>query len=63
MLCFPLFVTAYLGYKLYFRTKMQDPATADLQSGRRFLSETELEMLDKYYAKPWYMRMLTYVTF
>ncbi|KAL1898445.1 hypothetical protein Sste5346_003348 [Sporothrix stenoceras] len=63
MLCLPLFVTAYLSYKLYFRTKMQDPATADLQSGRRFLSETELEMLDKYYAKPWYMRMLTYVTF
>ncbi|CAK7212608.1 hypothetical protein SEUCBS140593_001560 [Sporothrix eucalyptigena] len=63
MLCFPLFVVAYFGYKLYFKTKIQDPATADLQSGRRFLTETELEMLDKYYGKPWYMRMLSYVTF
>ncbi|CZR66977.1 related to GAP1-amino acid transport protein [Phialocephala subalpina] len=33
MLCFPVFVVAYLGYKLWFRTKVQDPMTADLVRG------------------------------
>lgn len=63
MLCMPLFITAYVGYKIYFRTSVQDPQTADLHSGRRLLTEDELQMLDHYYAQPMYKRLLSYVNF
>lgn len=63
MLCMPLFFTAFASYKIWFRTKIQDPATADLRSGRRYLTEEELDRLDAYYAMPLWRRFLTYVTF
>ncbi|EFW99008.1 general amino acid permease [Grosmannia clavigera kw1407] len=63
MLCMPLFITAYVGYKIYFRTSVQDPKTADLHSGRRLMTEEELQMLDNYYAQPMYKRLLSYVNF
>ncbi|EXJ86924.1 hypothetical protein A1O3_03878 [Capronia epimyces CBS 606.96] len=63
MLCMPLFFFAYFAWKLWFRTKLQDPATADLKSGRRHLSEEDLATLDAYYAQPWWKRLLSYVTF
>lgn len=63
MLCFPLFVFAYIVYKLWFRTKFQNPKTADLVSGRRPLSETDIKFLDDYYSLPLWRRFLTYVRF
>ncbi|EPE02144.1 aat family amino acid transporter [Ophiostoma piceae UAMH 11346] len=63
MLCAPLFIFAFVGYKVYFQSKVQDPQTADLQSGRRLLTEDELEYLDNYYAQPLWKRLLSYVTF
>ncbi|CAM1508667.1 Fc.00g055150.m01.CDS01 [Cosmosporella sp. VM-42] len=63
MLCMPLFFTAYATYKIWFQTKIQDPKTADLQSGRRHLTSDELERLDAYYDLPLWKRFLSYVTF
>ncbi|KAK9424555.1 putative aat family amino acid transporter protein [Seiridium unicorne] len=63
MLCLPLFIIAFLGWKLFHKTKLQDPATADLRSGRRYLTEEELAELDAYYSKPLWRRFLTYCTF
>jgi amino acid transporter len=59
----PVFIVAYLGYKIFFRTKFVDPAKADIHTGRRPLTEEDIVFLDKYYALPWYKRTLTYVTF
>ncbi|KAF7547459.1 hypothetical protein G7046_g8997 [Stylonectria norvegica] len=63
MLCMPLFFTAYATYKIWFKTKIQDPKTADLQSGRRYLTSDEVEKLDTYHAMPWWKRFITYLTF
>jgi len=63
MLCFPVFVTAFIGYKLWFRTKIQDPKTADLISGRRPITDEEYKFLDAYYAQPLWMRFVSYVRF
>ncbi|KAJ9149467.1 General amino acid permease [Pleurostoma richardsiae] len=63
MLCMPLFITAFISWKVWFRTKIQDPKTADLKSGRRYLTEEELEKLDSYYAMPLWKRLRSYVTF
>jgi amino acid transporter len=63
MLCMPLLITAFISWKLWFRTKIQDPKTADLKSGRRYLTEEELEKLDSYYAMPSWKRLRSYVTF
>jgi yeast amino acid transporter len=63
MLCFPVFVVAYIGYKLWFRTSFQNPMTADLQSGRRPLNEEEYAFLDQYYSQPMWKRILSYVRF
>jgi amino acid transporter len=51
MLCFPVFVVAYIWYKLWFRMSFQGPMTADPQSGRRPLNE-EYAFLDQYYSQP-----------
>lgn len=59
----PVFIAAYLGYKIVFRTKFVDPAKADIHTGRRPLTEEDIAFLDHYYAQPWYKRALTYVTF
>ncbi|TVY43887.1 putative amino-acid permease [Lachnellula subtilissima] len=63
MLCFPLFVFAYIAYKLFYRTKFQNPRTADLVTGRRRLTKENIEFLDTYGASPWYSKVLSYVRF
>ncbi|KIW63280.1 hypothetical protein, variant 2 [Phialophora macrospora] len=63
MLCMPLFFFCFAAWKIWFKTKLQDPATADLRSGRRYLTESELAELDAYYAQPIWKRLLSYVTF
>ncbi|RAL12674.1 AAT family amino acid transporter [Aspergillus homomorphus CBS 101889] len=59
----PVFVVAYLGYKLYFRTKLVKPLEADLVTGRRLLTPQDVAMLDEYYAQPGWKRALSYVRF
>ncbi|GAB7351542.1 hypothetical protein MBLNU459_g2176t2 [Dothideomycetes sp. NU459] len=63
MLGVPVFLAAWGGYKLYFRTSLVDPAKADLMTGRRPLSKDEVKMLDDYYAQPMWKRFLSYVRF
>lgn len=63
MLCFPVLVVAYLGYKIWFRTKWHDPITADSVSGRKESSEEDYGFLDKYYGQPAWKRALSYVRF
>lgn len=60
-LCIPLFLSLWAGYKMVYRTKVVDPAKADLHSGRRPLLPEDIAFLDAYYAKPWYTRLYTYV--
>lgn len=59
----PIFLVAYIGYKLAFRTKLVNLAEADLQSGRRPLTDDDIAMLDKYYAQSMAKRALSYVRF
>ncbi|KIX07430.1 uncharacterized protein Z518_02083 [Rhinocladiella mackenziei CBS 650.93] len=59
----PIWIAAYLGYKLCFRTKIVDPATADLKTGRRPLTEDDIAFLDAYFAQPMWKRILSYVRF
>lgn len=61
MLGLLLIGTSYLGYKLFFRTKIVDPAKADLVTGRRTLREEEVRMLDEYYARPAWRRLFCYL--
>ncbi|KAH7007261.1 amino acid permease/ SLC12A domain-containing protein [Ilyonectria destructans] len=49
-------------YKLLRRTKWQDPATADLTTGRHVLSVDEIQFLDAYYRRPLWRRIGTYVS-
>ena len=62
-LCVPLFIVLYFGYKIIYKTKIVDPAKADIHTGRRPLTEEDIAFLDRYYAQPWYKRALTYLTF
>ncbi|KAF8861816.1 hypothetical protein BDZ45DRAFT_687347 [Acephala macrosclerotiorum] len=48
-LCVPLFIVLYLGYKIVYKTKFVDPAKADLQTGWKPLSESDIAFLDAYY--------------
>ncbi|KAH8666070.1 amino acid permease-domain-containing protein [Ilyonectria robusta] len=50
------------AYKLIRRTKWQDPATADLTTGRHVLSVDEIQFLDAYYRRPLWRRIGTYVS-
>ncbi|CAI7602387.1 unnamed protein product [Penicillium viridicatum] len=59
----PVWIFAFVGYKLYFRTKFSKPVEADLQTGRRPLSHEDIQFLDKYHSQPWWKRGLSYVTF
>ncbi|KAI9741325.1 MAG: hypothetical protein M1834_003042 [Cirrosporium novae-zelandiae] len=57
-----LVLVGFVGFKfVYPRTKLRDPRTADLKTGRRTLSVEEIEMLDKYYRMPVWRRVGTYV--
>lgn len=59
----PIFIVAYLGYKVVFRTKFVHPKDADLKTGRRPLTDDDIAFLDAYYAQPMYKRILSYVRF
>lgn len=56
-----LIIFTGLGYKIVFRTKLRDPATVDLHSGRRPLSVEEIKMMDEYYAQPSRRRLWEYI--
>ncbi|KAL4783777.1 AAT family amino acid transporter [Aspergillus varians] len=61
-LCVPLFLVLWAGYKIIFRTKMVDPAKADLVSGRRPLVAEDIAFFDIYYSQPLWKRALTYIS-
>lgn len=61
-LCVPLFLVLLVGYKVIRRTKLVDPAKADLHSGRRPLTAEDIAFLDHYYSQPMYKRIFSYVT-
>ncbi|CAD0083640.1 unnamed protein product [Aureobasidium vineae] len=48
-------------YKLVMRTKVREPAKADLLTGRHYLSEEEIVELETYYALSKWARFKTYV--
>lgn len=56
-----LIVFSAIGYKIIFRTKLRDPATVDLKTGRRPLSEEEIFALDEYYAQSRLRRFYSFV--
>ena len=62
-LCVPLFLVLYFGYKIIYKTKIVDLASADIHTGRRPLTTEDIAFLDNYYSQPLYKRALTYVTF
>jgi len=59
----PIWIVCYFGYKLWFKTKIQDPATADLHTGRMPLNEEDIAVFDRYYAQPTWKRAVSYVRF
>ncbi|OJJ59919.1 hypothetical protein ASPSYDRAFT_1175351 [Aspergillus sydowii CBS 593.65] len=56
-----LIVFSAIGYKLIFRTKLRDPLTVDLQTGRRTLGFEEMKELDEYNAMPRWRRFVSFV--
>ncbi|KAL3462386.1 amino acid permease/ SLC12A domain-containing protein [Aspergillus heterothallicus] len=56
-----LIIASALGYKLVFRTKVRDPRTVDLQTGRRTLSTEEIKELDDYAAMPRWRKFGSFV--
>lgn len=61
MIGLTLIVLSGVGYKVICRTKMRDPRTADLQTGRRPLSEEEILDLDKYHSQPRWRKFKSFV--
>ncbi|OAA65864.1 amino acid permease [Niveomyces insectorum RCEF 264] len=61
----PLFRQPYawngLAYKVVMRTKLRDPKTADLQTGRRPLSPEELVELDEYQKLPRWRKFYSFI--
>ncbi|KAF9891224.1 hypothetical protein FE257_004788 [Aspergillus nanangensis] len=55
-----IIVGAGVVHKLVSRTKWQDPAAADCQSGRHELKAEELRLLDEYYKKSRARRVASY---
>ncbi|KIX06492.1 uncharacterized protein Z518_04468 [Rhinocladiella mackenziei CBS 650.93] len=56
-----IIVVFTLAYKIIYRTTWQDPATADLVTGRRTISAEEIALLDAYFSMPLWRRIGTYV--
>ncbi|KAI7186014.1 hypothetical protein KC363_g6826 [Hortaea werneckii] len=56
-----LIISTGFGYKILFRTKLRDPATVDLKTGRRPLGVEEIRMLNEYYALPLRHRLWAYL--
>lgn len=63
MLGVPIWITAYLCWKLWYRTKLVNPAEADLQTGRVPLTPENIQQLDDYYAQSAGKRALSYFRF
>jgi yeast amino acid transporter len=56
-----LIVTSTIAYKIIFRTKLRDPRTVDLQTGRRPLSIHEIRELDEYERLPQWRKFVSFV--
>ncbi|KAL2813601.1 amino acid permease/ SLC12A domain-containing protein [Aspergillus granulosus] len=56
-----LIIASGIGYKLVFRTKIRDPRTVDLQTGRRTLSTEEIKELDDYASMPRWRKIYSFV--
>ncbi|KAL4966281.1 amino acid permease/ SLC12A domain-containing protein [Aspergillus stella-maris] len=56
-----LIVFSAVAYKLIYRTKIRDPATVDLQTGRRPLGVEEVKELDEYAAMPAWRKFVSFV--
>ncbi|CZR61357.1 related to amino acid transport protein GAP1 [Phialocephala subalpina] len=54
-------LTFTIGYKIIYKTKIRDPKTADLKTGRRTLGKEEIDMLNEYYSRSTLKRFWTYV--
>lgn len=50
-----------ITYKLIFRTKLRDPRTVDLQTGRRPLGVQEIQELDEYERMPRWRKFASFV--
>lgn len=50
-----------VGYKIIYKTRIRDPKTADLRTGRRTLGREEIDLLNAYYGKSAIRRFWTYV--
>ncbi|CAK7235062.1 hypothetical protein SCUCBS95973_009143 [Sporothrix curviconia] len=59
----PIGIVCYVGYKLWFRTKIVRPKEADLVTGRRLLTEENIAFLEAYYRQPTWKRILSYLSF
>ncbi|KAL4810959.1 amino acid permease/ SLC12A domain-containing protein [Aspergillus unguis] len=56
-----LIFASAIGYKLICRTKLRDPKTVDLQTGRRTLGVDEIKELDEYSAMPRWRKFVSFV--
>ncbi|CRL17672.1 Amino acid/polyamine transporter I [Penicillium camemberti] len=56
-----LIVFSTIAYKLIYRTKLRDPRTVDLQTGRRTLGTEEILELDKYEQMPLWRKFVTFI--
>lgn len=56
-----LILVSGIGYKLIFRTKLRDPMTVDLQTGRRPLTGEEIDSLNAYRESPAWRRFVTFI--
>jgi amino acid transporter len=54
-------LTFTFAYKIIYKTKIRDPKTADLRTGRRTLGKEEIDMLNEYYGRSTIKRFWTYV--
>lgn len=59
----PIWIVAYLGWKIIKRSKFVNVAEADLDTGRRPLTPDDIEFLNEYYSQPMWKRALSYVRF
>ncbi|GKU07735.1 unnamed protein product [Fusarium langsethiae] len=57
-----MIVVFTLAYKVFMGTKWQSAKKADLQTGRNKLRPDEIEFLDRYYSRPWWQRLGTYLS-
>lgn len=56
-----LIISSTVAYKIIFCTKLRDPRTVDLQTGRRTLSEDEIKELDEYEKLPRWRKFYSFV--